>query len=91
MNTVTTNTNNSATIANYGAGQDIIKRLPWSVALAAIPFIPDILDAIKSIPDQMARNGYALHVKHGQTEIHFNRADRVGESMEGGTENAQNG
>ena len=37
----------------------------------------------------MAKNGYALHVKHGQTEIHFNRADIVGDVMKGGSENEQ--
>jgi len=67
-----------------------MKKMPWSLAFAAIPFIPEILETIRGIPDQMARNGYAFHVKHGQTEVHFNRADIVGNSKEGDDDEEQN-
>ena len=67
-----------------------MKKLLWSLALASVPIIPDILETIRSIPDQMARNGYALHVKHGQTEVHFNRADIVGDAMKGDDNDGQN-
>ena len=87
MNNVSTNVQNPVT---RGTDPDIMKKLLWSLALAAVPIIPDILETIRSIPDQMARNGYALHVKHGQTEVHFNRADIVGDAMKGDDNDGQN-
>ena len=63
---------------------DLMKKLPWSLAFAVVPFLPDVLETIRSIPDQIARNGYAVHVKHGETEIHFNKADNVSGSLRGG-------
>lgn len=87
MNNVSTNVQNPVT---RGTDPDIMKKLLWSLALASVPIIPDILETIRSIPDQMARNGYALHVKHGQTEVHFNRADIVGDAMKGDDNDGQN-
>ena len=87
MNNVSTNVQNPVT---RGTDPDIMKKLLWSLALASVPIIPDILETIRSIPDQMARNGYALHVKHGQTEVHFNRADIVGDAMTGDDNDEQN-
>ena len=86
MNNFSTKVRTPADTRTFEEGTDLMKKLPWSLALAAIPFIPDILETFRSIPDQMARNGYALHVKHGQTEIHFNRAEFVGDVMKGGAE-----
>lgn len=89
MNNFPTNVRIPVDTRIYGEGTDLMKKLPWSLAFAAIPFIPDILETFRSIPDQMARNGYALHVKHGQTEVHFNRAEFVGDAMKGGSEDEQ--
>ncbi len=73
---------------NTEGRSDIMRKLPWSLAFASIPFIPDILELIQSIPDQMAKNGYALHLKHGKTEIHFNKAENVSDSVKGDNNDA---
>ena len=70
-------------------GFDLMKKLPWSLAFAVIPFIPDILVTIRNIPDQMARNGYGLYVKHGETEIHFNKGENVSNSLNGGASDGE--
>lgn len=86
MNSISTNVQTPATMKRCEEGIDLMNKLPWSLAFVAIPFIPDFLETLRSIPDQMARNGYALHVKHGQTEFHFNRAEIVGDVMKGGSD-----
>ena len=86
MNTVPEYINDSAHVPNT----NYLKKLPWSLAFAMIPFIPDILETVKSIPDQIAKNGYALYVKHGQTEVHYNRADNVSGALRGGPNNDEN-
>lgn len=90
MNNVPTNVKTSTNNTGYGLNKDLMKKLPWSLVLAIIPFIPDILDAVRSIPEQFASNGYALYVKHGETEIHFNKAEIVGDSLKGDNANEQN-
>ena len=89
MNSISTNIQTPTTLKKNGEGTDIMAKLPWSLAFAAIPFIPDFLETLRSIPDQIARNGYALHVKHGQTEFHFNRAEIVGDVVKGGSDDEQ--
>ncbi len=90
MNNVPTNVTTPINMVAYGSNKDIMKKLPWSLALAVIPFIPDILDTIRSIPNQWANNGYAIYVKHGQTEVHFNRTEIVGDSLKGDGANEKN-
>lgn len=89
MNSISTNVQNPTAMTSYGEDTDFMKKLPWSLAFAAIPFIPDFLETLRSIPDQMAKNGYALHVKHGSTEVLFNRPEIVGDVMEGGSDDEQ--
>lgn len=90
MNTVSLNEQTPKTMAACEFNKDICKKLPWSLALAVVPFIPDILDTIRSIPDQMAKNGYYFNVKHGQTEVDFNRADKANNFMNKSDENEKN-
>ncbi len=77
MNNAPENVYGPPSIRPYERNLDIMMKLPWSLALAAIPFIPDILETIRTLPDQIAKNGYGLRIKHGQTEVHFNRSDIV--------------
>lgn len=66
-----------------------MNNLFLSLAFAVIPFIPGICEWVSSIPDQIAKNGYGLYVKHGQTEVYFNRADLVGDMFKGGGNDEQ--
>ena len=67
--------------ATYQTRPDINKKLSWSLVLAMVPFIPDILGTIRTAFDKMVTSEYALHVKYGQAEIHFNKAELVSDSL----------
>ena len=53
---------------------DYEKKLSASLFLAVVPFIPDILDAFVNVVKQLTDGGYKGYVKHGQTEIGFERS-----------------
>lgn len=84
MNTAPMYVQNPINSATHGVNSEILKKLPWSLAFAVIPFIPDILETIRSIPTQIARNGYELRIKYDQIEFRFNKVDNGGETMKGG-------
>ena len=91
MNSVPANVLQPVSMVTHGVSPSIMKKLPWALALAAVPFIPDILDLIRSMLDQITRNGYGLHVKYGQAEVYFNRADIIGAIMKGDKGSEANG
>ena len=41
------------------------------MALATIPFIPDLIGMVQDCLNSITADGYSVHVKQGQTEVHF--------------------
>ena len=91
MKSVPVNVLHPVSMVTHGVSPSIMKKLPWALALAAIPFIPDILDMIRNILNQITRNGYGLRVKYGQAEVYFNRADIIEAIMKGDAGSEANG
>ena len=72
MNTVPIRVQSMPTMAFSGNSDTYyLKKLPWSLTFAVVPFIPEILETIRTLISQMAQNRNALYVKHGKTELYF--------------------